>query len=42
MAVLKPPQKKTPETKPTDSSASSEYLMLGRLSFAQNPGAPAV
>jgi hypothetical protein len=38
MAVLKPPQKRTPQTKPTESNASSEYRVLGRLSFVQNPG----
>ncbi len=35
MPVLKPPQNKMPEIKPTDSNVSSEYLTLGRLSALQ-------
>ncbi|MDP2369310.1 hypothetical protein, partial [Rhodoferax sp.] len=37
MTVLKPPQKKTPDTKPTASKPTSEYLALGFFSAAQRP-----
>jgi hypothetical protein len=36
--VLKPPQKKMPEKKPTTSRLSSEYFALGRRIIGQKAG----
>jgi hypothetical protein len=38
--VLKPPQKKMPEKKPTTSRLSKEYFALGRRIIARNPVFP--